>query len=263
MKQRIYDIIEKAEDGDKYSKIFDYFLMTVIFLTILGIIFESYDSIATQYKTALRVFEIVSVVIFTIEYILRIWTADLKYPVKSKIAARLAFMITFMALVDLFAIMPFYLPMIIPIDLRFLWVLRLLRLFRVFKFNRYSSALKLISKVVKRKKEELIATVFIMVFIIMISSTLIYYMENAVQPNKFPNIVASFWWAIATLTTVGYGDIYPITAIGKIFASVIAISGIGLVALRTGIISSGFMSEMKRDKIRTCPNCGERIDIEE
>jgi len=153
--------------------------------------------------------------------------------------------------------------MIIPIDLRFLWVLRLLRLFRVFKFNRYSSALNLISKVVKRKKEELIATVFIMVFIIMISSTLIYYMENAVQPDKFPNIVASFWWAIATLTTVGYGDIYPITAIGKIFASVIAISGIGLVALPTGIISSGFMSEMKRDKIRTCPNCGERIDIEE
>ena len=163
-----------------------------------------------------------------------------------------------MAVIDLLAILPFYLPMFIPIDLRFLRMLRLTRVLRVFKLNRYSKALNSISGVMRNKKDELLTTVFLMTFIIVISSTLIYYIEHEYQPEAFPNIVESFWWAIATLTTVGYGDVFPITGLGKVLASVIALSGIGLVALPTGIISSGFMANIKTGK--KCPHCGKDLE---
>lgn len=259
MKKRIFEIIEKAEDGDKLSKVFDYTILLLIILTVIAIIMESYHNLSITYKKEFEIFEIISVTVFTVEYLLRVWTADFKYDNYSKLIARIKFIVSFMALIDLFAILPFYLPMIFPFDLRFLRIVRLTRLFRIFKLNRYSKALNLIVKVFKEKKEELFATVFIMLFIIMISSTLIYYIEYDVQPEAFPNIVASFWWSIATLTTVGYGDIYPITALGKVLASVIAISGIGLVALPTGILSSGFMEEINSDSFKVCPRCGERI----
>ena len=141
---------------------------------------------------------------------------------------------------------------------------RISKLLRILKINRYTSALGLIIGVVKDKKDELIATVFVMGFMIIISSTMMYYFESEVQPEAFPNIVASFWWSIATLTTVGYGDIYPVTAMGKLFASIIAILGIGLVALPTGIISSGFIEIItKKDNSKSkivCPHCGESIE---
>jgi len=174
----------------------------------------------------------------------------------SKNKARRKFAFSFMALIDLFAILPFYLPMILPIDLRFLRMVRITRLMRVLKINRYSKALTTIFRVISRKKEELLATVFVMGFVIMISATLMYYFENEIQPEVFPNIVSSLWWAIATLTTVGYGDVYPVTFIGKVLASVIAVSGIGLVALPTGIISSGFVDELgKKPEDIECPHC--------
>lgn len=260
MKRKVYDIIEKAEDGDKLSRLFDYTILFLIILTVIAVILESYQTLSIRYKEAFEVFEIVSVTVFTVEYILRLWTADIKYNKYNMIMARIKFVISFMALIDLFAILPFYLPMILPFDLRFLRIIRLTRVFRIFKLNRYSRALNLIGKVFKEKKEELFATVFIMLFVIMISSTLIYYIEYDLQPEAFPNIIASFWWAIATLTTVGYGDVYPITGLGKLLASIIAVSGIGLVALPTGIISSGFMSEIKQGTDKVCPKCGERIE---
>lgn len=260
IKKRIFEIIEKAKDSDKLSKAFDYTILVLIILTVVAVILESYENLSRQYTYEFEVFEIISVTIFTIEYLLRVWTADIKYPNYSKFMSRVRFGFSFMALIDLFAILPFYLPVLLPFDLRFLRVVRLTRLFRIFKLNRYSRALNLISKVMKDKKEELFATVFIMFFIILISSTLIYYIEYEVQPEAFPNVIASFWWSIATLTTVGYGDVYPITGLGKILASVIAISGIGLVALPTGIISSGFMEEIKKKSTHKCPNCGKVFD---
>lgn len=261
MKKRIYEIIELAEEGDKLSKCFDISIIVLIVLNTLAIVLESYDSIQETYHVYFRVFEIISVVAFTIEYGLRIWTSDIKYSGKSRFKARLSFMFTFMAIVDLLAILPFYLPMFIKIDLRFLRMVRITRLMRILKVNRYSKALSTIYKVVSRKKEELLATVFVMSFVIMISATLMYYFENNVQPESFPNIVASLWWAVATLTTVGYGDIYPVTFVGKILASIIAISGIGLVALPTGIISSGFVDQLSsKNQDNRCPHCHEIID---
>ena len=168
-----------------------------------------------------------------------------------------------MAIIDLLAILPFYLPFIIPVDLRFLRMLRLLRLLRILKLNRYNDSMDIIIKIFKREKEKLITTFFVMAILILFSSSLMYYVENEAQPDKFPNIVASLWWAVATLTTVGYGDIYPITSLGKLFSGVIALLGIGLVALPTGIISSGFITEVnnnKAEKEKTCPHCGGKLE---
>ena len=153
-----------------------------------------------------------------------------------------------MAVIDLLAILPFYIPMLIPIDLRFLRVLRLTKILRILKLNRYSKSLQLLGKILKNKRADLLVTVFVTTILIIFASSLMYYIENPAQPEQFPNIVASFWWAITTLTTVGYGDLYPITILGKILSGVIALLGIGLVALPTGIISSGFIEELSQRK---------------
>lgn len=260
IKQRVFEVIGTAKGKDKASKVFDILIIILIVLSVVSVIISSYSNLSKELLLILRVFEIVSVIIFTIEYVLRLWTCKYLYP-NSKIPI-LRYIFSFMAIIDLAAILPFYLPMIISVDLRFLRILRLFRIMRVFKLNRYSSAMETIGKVLKNEKEKLFYTIFIMGILIIFASSLMYYVENPAQPDKFPNIVASIWWAVATLTTVGYGDVYPITGLGKFLSGIIAILGIGIVALPTGIISSGFMSEMnsKNKKKRICPHCGKLID---
>ena len=152
--------------------------------------------------------------------------------------------------------------MLIKADLRFLRILRLSRFLRILKVNRYTNSLKLIWSVIKEKKSELIVTGFATLLLLIIASFIMYNIEGEKQPDVFPNILASFWWAIATLTTVGYGDVYPITGLGKFISGLIALMGIGLVALPTGIISSGFIKRLekqKKDEEIICPHCGKRI----
>lgn len=266
-KLRIFEVIEKGREEDIPSRIFDYFIVIMIILNVLAIILESFYSIYLKHAYLFRTFEVISVIIFTFEYILRVWTADIKFENKKKINARFLFVVSPIALIDLIAILPFYLPMIIPFDLRFLRMLRITRLLRIFKLNRYSNALSLVGRVLKNKKEELIITISITFLLVLFASTIMYYIEHGVQPDVFPNIIAAFWWAVATLTTVGYGDVYPITAWGKVLSGLIAILGIGLVALPTGIISSGFMEELTQNKQTTpekhpkyCQHCGEKIN---
>ncbi len=272
---RVFQIIEKAETGDKASKIFDYFIITLIILNVTAVILESYNMLAIRYHIFFKYFEIISVVIFSVEYLLRISTSDLKYSDISKLNARFKFIFSFIALIDLFAILPFYLPMIIVIDLRFLRILRLTRILRVLKIQRYNNSLNLIGKIINNKKEDLIVTFFVTFLLLILASSIMYYIETNSQPELFPNIIAAFWWAIATLTTIGYGDVYPVTVLGKILSGIIALLGIGIVALPTAIISSGFIELMqKRNQITNeqkndnsikelkthCPFCGKRLD---
>lgn len=245
IRYRIFEIIEPAERNDKISKIFDRTILILIVVNIISIILESFDSFNKLYSQQLYYIEFISIVIFTIEYILRIITSDLLYHNTNKIKSVVDYMKSPMAIIDLLAIIPFFLPMLIPIDLRILRILRLTRLFRIFKINRYSKSLKLIAKVLHRKKEELVITLFITFLMLLLSSSIMFLLESEQQPESFPNIIASTWWAIATLTTVGYGDVYPITIMGKILSGIIALLGIGLVALPTGIISSGFIEELE------------------
>lgn len=265
MKKRLYEILNKSEKGDTLSSIFDWFIISIILLNMLTIILESFQPLSLRWGNYFKIFETLSVIIFTVEYLLRMYTSVIQFPDRSPIKAAFRFIFSFMALVDLFAILPFYLPFIIPMDMRFLRILRLGRLLRVLKLNRYSEAFSIIGRVVLRKKEQLIVTMFVTVILLLLSASIMYNIENQTQPESFPNIIASFWWAIATLTTVGYGDVYPVTVLGKILSALIALLGIGLVAIPTGIISAGFVEELETQKTsdsaikKYCPYCGEKL----
>ena len=172
-------------------------------------------------------------------------------------------MFSFFGIIDLAAVLPFYLPLIFPMDLRFVRILRLLRLFRILKLTRYNHSMQLVVDVVKDKKAELGITVFVTFLLMLLASAFMYFAEHESQPDKFPNIVASFWWAVTTLTTVGYGDVFPITNAGKLVASFMAILGIAVVALPTGILSSAFFDltrNQKSEEAKTCPHCGKKVE---
>lgn len=244
IRDRIFDVIDENNKSTSLARLFDAFIIALIVLNVIAIVLESFEEIKHTYGFILEWFELFSIVAFTVEYLLRILTSDLKYPNKSKAGAIVLFVFSPLALVDLFAILPAYLPLLLPIDLRILRALRLLRVMRLFKLNRYSRSLQLILEVFREKRSDLGVTVFVTFILLIIASTLMYHIEGNRQPEAFPNIIASFWWAIATLTTVGYGDVYPITGWGKFISGVIALLGIGLVALPTGILSSAFFEKI-------------------
>ena len=248
IKKRVFEIISKAEDGDRASEIFDWSIMILIALSVISIILESFVSIYDKYHLIFQVFEIITVVVFTIEYLLRIWTADLLFPESNH--PHLKYIFSFMAIIDLLAILPFYLPFF-SADLRFLRMMRLFRLFRllrVLKLGRYFDALQVIVKVIRTSAPQLIMSVVLCFFVMLFSAIIMYEVENPVQPEQFPNVLASLWWAICTLTTVGYGDVYPITSVGRFFASVISLVGIGIIAIPTGIIAAGFSQAISKDE---------------
>lgn len=259
LKLFLFDVFgEHSDDKNWIYKVDDHFITTLIILNVFAIILQSYESLNSQYYKFFHLFEVFSVIVFTLEYLIRIWIADLNYNFKrfNKLPAwkcRLKYIFSFMGLIDLLAILPFYLPFIIKLDLRFVRILRLLRLFRIFKLAHYSSSMKIVGKVILDKKYELLTTLFASFVILLISSSLMYEIEHKVQPDQFPNIFATLWWAVATLTTIGYGDVYPITDWGRVLAAVTAIFGIGLVAIPTGIISAGFLEEIQVKKQKTNP----------
>jgi voltage-gated potassium channel len=236
---------------------------------VIAIILESFKEIYAQYGGWFSALELISIVIFTIEYLARIWTADLKYPSIRNALAIIKLVKSPLAVIDLLAILPFYLPAILPVDLRVFRLLRLSRLLRVFKLTRYSEALQMLGRVMKRERDQLFITFFVTSILLLLAATLMYHAENSIQPDSFPNILASFWWAVATLTTVGYGDVYPVTVVGKILSAIVAILGIGIVALPTGILASGFMKELddtnsigQIESPNFCPHCGNKISNE-
>lgn len=258
LKKKVYDFIN-------HNSIFQKFIYGLIILNVISLILASYKEIYTNYEFFFERFELFSVIIFSAEYVLRFWAADLDFEKGSPFAKRIKFSLSAFGLIDLFAILPFYLPLLFPFDLRILRILRLFRLLRIFKLGRLSKSLQTITSVLRESKSELSITLFVAFILMILSSTLMYYVENEAQPDKFENIGQSLWWSVATLTTVGYGDIYPITGLGKILSSVIALIGIGFVALPTGIISSAFINRMQSSKEEKkkceCPNCGTKFNI--
>lgn len=261
LKKQIFEIIQPGDSKHVVSKIFDCFIMALIVLSIADVFLMTFE-LPGELLRSLYHFEAVVTYVFTAEYLLRIWTADLLYPELSPVGARLRYFRSWMAIVDLAAILPFYLPMILPVNLLGLRAIRLVRLLRIFKFNRYSDALSSIGLVLKKKLLTIAAALFMVLILLIISSLLIYFVEHDAQPDKFQNAFSGLWWAVATLTTVGYGDIYPITVAGKILGAVIAILGIGVVAIPTGILSSGFVEQLDKsddDEIKYCPHCGKKL----
>jgi voltage-gated potassium channel len=269
MEQMKYNVYQLIRDGYKKSlpgKIFDSFIIFLISLNSLLVVIDTFD-MPSEFVKISYIIEVISVIIFTVEYLLRLWTAPYLYPEKKPAAARLKYIFTFMALVDLLAILPFYVPFLIPEDLLVLRLIRMARLIRLFKLNRYTSSFRTIGAVFRDKASQLLSSFFAIFVLMIISSVLMCEIEKAAQPDKFNNAVSGLWWAVATFTTVGYGDIYPITALGKFLSGIIAILGIGLIAVPTGIISAGFIEQFEKDKDKSqeekkhyCPYCGKKID---
>ncbi|MBA6314933.1 ion transporter [Cellulophaga baltica] len=257
MKKKVHHFINN-------NPIFLKFIYGLIILNILAIILASYKEIRFNYSQVLENFELFSVVIFSLEYVIRLWTADLEYKKVGAFSKRIKFATSAYGIIDILAILPFYLPLFFPFDLKVLRILRLFRLLRIFKLGRLSKSMKTITNVLKETKSELSITVFVAFVLLILSSTLMYYFENEAQPEKFENIGQALWWSVATLTTVGYGDVYPVTGVGKILSAIIALIGIGFIALPTGIISSAFIDKVQTDKqkkidtmhICECPKCG-------
>jgi voltage-gated potassium channel len=224
----------------KSATYFDKFIYLLIIVNVMAMILESHVSIRNVYGPSFHLFEAISIYIFSFEYLYRIRLAY--HDNRMKGVYRYVFS-TF-GLIDLISILPFYLNQFVSIDGRFLRILRLFRLTRIFKLGRKSGSLKLFIKALKGVKNELKFTLFLSVLAILFSASAIYYLENDAQPEKFSSITESIWWATVSLATVGYGDVYPITAGGKIFASIISLIGIGIVAIPTGIISASFVEEI-------------------
>ncbi|MCL5028248.1 MAG: ion transporter [Bacteroidetes bacterium] len=262
IRNRIWEILENTKPDDKVGRLDDIFLLPLILLNVIAVILGSVKWIENDYKVFLDSFEYFSVIVFTIEYLLRVWSCVTDEKYSRPIHGRLRYSMTPLALIDLIAILPFYLPFT-GLDLRIVRVFRLMRIFRIAKAARYISSLALLVRVFKSKKEELIITSLVMIILLVIASALMYYFENNVQPEKFADIPTTMWWAVATLTTVGYGDVYPITGEGKIIASIVSILGIGLFALPTGILGAGFVEEFQKSKKQLtkkyCPHCGKEI----
>jgi voltage-gated potassium channel len=259
VKQYIFSVIE--EDGDhRASRRFNIAMSALIIVNVLVVILETVSSIHTQYLVEFRFIDEFSIIVFTIEYILRIWTCTLHKKYQNPVTGRLRYAITPLAIVDLLAFLPFYLPVFLPIDLRMLRELRLLRLIRVLKLGRYSESIKLFEEVLVRKKEDIIVALGILLMVLVIASSCMYYAEHEAQPVKFASIPHAMWWGIITLATIGYGDIYPITPLGQIIGGFVVVIGIGVFALPTAILASGFIEVIdfrkNQNDLVVCPHCG-------
>ena len=245
LRKRTAQLFEQGLLADPVNRSVNWFLLILISLNVIAIILESVNPVYSQFKSEFRYFELFSVTVFTIEYLTRVWSSiDLtECRNQSPFVGRLKYMLSPMALIDLIAILPFYLSLYMAIDLRFLRILRMLRL---FKLTRYSTALSALLDVLQKEAEALIAAIVVLLIMLVISASGIYLLENEIQPEIFGSIPEAMWWAIVTLTTVGYGDAVPITALGKAFAGFIGLIGIGMLALPVAILSSGFAQNLNQ-----------------
>lgn len=247
IRERIFHIIQIGDKSDLTSRIFDIFIVVVILVNLFTTLFATFDESA-PYTSIINQIEFISVMIFTVEFVLRLWTADFLYPDKNRFAAMIAFFISFYGLIDFLTFAPYYLPIGFPAGVVALRVFRVIRIFKLFRINPNYDAFNVIVDVINEKKNQILSS-FCMILILMIASSLcMYSLEHEAQPECFQNAFSGIWWSVSTLLTVGYGDIYPITVLGKVMAIVISFLGVGMVAIPTGIISAGFVEQYTKQK---------------
>lgn len=246
LKGRFYEVLEEGATNDALSIWVDRSLMVLIVFNVLAVVLETVEDIQAQYSTAFLVFEYVSVAIFSVEYGLRLWVADIHIPLRhlGPLRARINYIGYPSGLIDLAAILPFYLGLLgIGADLR---ILRMFRLVRFLKLARYSPGLRSLINALVEESRALFATFIIMVALILTCATTLYVVESDVQPEKFGSIPAAIWWSVATLTTVGYGDVVPMTVLGKSIGVVVMVLGLAMFALPIGIVATAFAQEIHR-----------------
>lgn len=258
------DALFAARRGGKAGYYLDWFIMTLITLNVIAVALETVDTLYAQYATFFYWFEVISVVIFGFEYLGRVWACTARSEYSGPISGRLKFASRPMLIIDLLAILPFFLGALLPADLRFLRALRLFRFFRLFKLARYSESMQAFNRVFQKKKEDLVISFTATMILLLVASSTMYFVESEAQPEQFTSIPQSLWWGVVTLTTVGYGDVHPITPLGQVIGAIVAVLGIGLFALPASILASGFIEEAKTsDKTsekQYCPHCGEKLE---
>lgn len=242
VKKRIFDIIQIGNRKDFLSSAFDFFIVAVIVLNLFITLFQTFDESA-PYTGLLDGLELFTIIVFTIEYALRIWTADLLFPGKSYWQAVLAFVFSLYGLIDLLTFFPYYLPVVFPMGAVAFRMFRVIRIFRLFRINAQYDAFNVILNVLRDKKNQIISSICMILIFMMAASLCMYSLEHEAQPEQFANAFSGLWWSVSTLLTVGYGDIYPVTTLGKLMAIVISFLGVGMVAIPTGIISAGFVEQ--------------------
>lgn len=249
LRRRTYELLSTGRRDDKASRFVDHCLIVLISASVIAVVLESMSGIEARYGEILYWFEVVTVAVFSVEYLLRVWTAveagEAPAAARGAFGQRIRFMLSFHAIIDLLAILPFYLltfGLLGGVDMRFL---RAVRLLRVLKLTRYSAALEILVMTFTENGRSLSAAFFILLTVMLFAASGIYYFERDAQPVAFGSIPAAMWWAFATLTTVGYGDVTPITVGGKMFGAIITVVGLGMVALPTGILASGFAQQLR------------------
>ncbi len=261
IKERVFALLEVAHADDKSSKYFDIFILSLITINGVSMILETVIALGQQFQYFFWLIEAISVPIFTIEYVARIWacTADPRHP--HPFFGRIRYALRPLTIIDLLAILPFYLTFL-KVDFRVIRVLRIFRILRLAKLTRYSTAIWTFYRVFMAKKDELAIALTTIGILLVLASTFIYYAEHTVQPDKFSSIPAAMYWGVMTITTVGYGDIVPITTVGKLLGSLTGLLGIAIFAIPAGILASGFAQEIKKrtEPFQKCPHCGEIID---
>ena len=241
MKKKVFNIIQIGDKSNPLSRLFDIFIAGVICANILVTFLQTFDELSFLFP-AFHVIEVITILIFCVEYILRIWTADYLYPDKNEFRSRLRFLISFDGIIDLLTILPFFFLSGMVI----FRMLRVARIFHLFRLNARYDSFNVITTVLYEKRNQIISSVFIVLVLMLASSLCMYSVEHDSQPEVFRNAFSGIWWSMSTLLTVGYGDIYPITTLGRIMAICIAYLGVGAVAIPTGIISAGFVEQYQR-----------------
>ena len=264
VRRRVWSLLEAPSPADRAAQWVQKLVLGLIFLNVTAVVAGSVQVVHDAWASWLNAFEVVSVAIFTLEYVLRLWAAPADPRYARPLVGRLRLALTPMALVDLASFLPCYL-VFLSVDLRAIRALRLLRLARLAKLGRYFESSRLILGTLRSKREEMILSMSVLLIFVVIGATLMYEVEHEAQPERFADIPSAMWWAVITLTTIGYGDVYPVTGMGKLLGAVLAVLGVLTIALPTGIFAAGFIDELsksKRARVRACPHCGREIDDE-
>ena len=250
-RKRIFEIIEVGNDLDHASRGYDFLNAFAILVNLTVSIMYTFDKMELLYGSTLLLIEEITVAFFCIDYLLRVWTAKYLYRDMKESEAIRKYMFSFTGIIDMLSFVPYYLPIFFPGGAVAFRMIRIARIFRLFKINAYYDSLNVITAVINGKKQQIISSVFIVVVLMIASSLCMYSIEHEAQPEVFQNAFSGIWWAASTLLTVGYGDIFPITIGGKILGIFITFLGVGMVAIPTGIISAGFVEQyatIKKDE---------------
>jgi voltage-gated potassium channel len=244
-KLRVYEVLEATDPEDRTGEAMNLFMLVLVVLNVAAVVLETVDSIYLIHKDLFHYFADLSVIIFTIEYLLRIWSCDVAPEYRHPFFGRLRFALTPLVLIDLLVILPTYVILAFPSDHQLLRSLRLLWTFRLLKLRRYSESLRTIEDVIRSQQRELVMSFTAILFFLVLSSTVVFFLEHDAQPQRFPDIPATMWWAVLTMTTIG-DNFYPITPLGKLVGGLIIILGVATFALPTAILTSGFVEVMEK-----------------